>query len=108
MIINELGPETCHSMGTSNVIKFFVGAQLGIKQNFTSQCIQLPIKQFGISLITRKILKYADQLGIRIHFWTINDPSIMKKLIELNVDGIMTDDCILLKDVMQKYNEWPK
>jgi hypothetical protein len=32
----------------------------------------------------------------------------MKKLIELNVDGIMTDDCILLKDIMQKYNEWPK
>ena len=108
VIINELGPETCHSMGTSNVIKFFVGAHLGIKQNFTSQCIQLPIKQFGISLITRKILKYADQLSIRIHFWTINDPTIMKKLIELNVDGIMTDDCILLKDVMQKHNEWPK
>ena len=108
VIINELGPETCHSMGTSNVIKFFVGAQLGIKQNFTSHCIQLPIKQFGISLITRKILKYAGQLGIKIHFWTINDPTIMKKLIELNVDGIMTDDCILLKDVMQKYNEWPR
>ena len=51
VIINELGPETCHSMGTSNVIKFFIGAQLGIKQNFTSQCIQLPINNLAFPLL---------------------------------------------------------
>ena len=106
-IIKELGLETCHSMGTSNVIKFYLGAQLGIEQQFTSQCIQLPIKMFGISLTTRKVLSYARKLGIKIHFWTINNPVIMQKLLELNVDGIMTDDCVLLKEIMKEQNKWP-
>jgi len=106
-IIRELGAETCHSMGTSNVIKFYFGAQLGIRQNFTAQCIQLPIKQFGISLITEKVLRYARKLGIKTHFWTINSPATMQRLIELKVDGIMTDDCVLLKIIMEKQNKWP-
>ena len=106
-IIKELGLETCHSMGTSNVIKFYLGAQLGIEQQFTSQCIQLPIKMFGISLTTRKVLSYARKLGIKIHFWTINNPVIMQQLLELNVDGIMTDDCVLLKEIMKEQNKWP-
>lgn len=106
-IIRELGVETCHSMGTRNVIKFFFGAQLGIGQEFTAQCIQLPIKQFGISLITEKVLQYARKLGIKNHFWTINSPATMQRLIELNVDGIMTDDCLLLKKIMEKQNKWP-
>ena len=106
-IIKELGLETCHSMGTSNVIKFYLGAQLGIEQHFTSQCIQLPIKMFGISLTTRKVLSYARKLGIKIHFWTINNPDIMQQLLELNVDGIMTDDCVLLKEIMKEQNKWP-
>ena len=106
-IIKELGLETCHSMGTSNVIKFYLGAQLGVEQHFTSQCIQLPIKMFGISLTTRKVLSYARKLGIKIHFWTINNPVIMQQLLELNVDGIMTDDCVLLKEIMKEQNKWP-
>ena len=106
-IIKELGLETCHSMGTSNVIKFYLGAHLGIEQHFTSQCIQLPIKMFGISLTTWKVLRYARKLGIKIHFWTINNPVIMQQLLELNVDGIMTDDCVLLKEIMKEQNKWP-
>jgi hypothetical protein len=31
----------------------------------------------------------------------------MQKLLELNVDGIMTDDCVLLKKIMKKKNKWP-
>ena len=94
-------------MGTSNVFKFYLGAQLGIEQHFTAQCIQLPVKQFGISLFTEKILRHARKLGIKIHFWTINNSALMQKLLELDVDGIMTDDCILLKKIMEEKHKWP-
>jgi len=107
-IIRELGLETCHSMGTSNVIKFYLGAQLGIEQHFTAQCIQLPVKQFGISFVTQTILRHARKLGIKIHFWTINNPKVMQKLLALDVDGIMTDDCVLLKKIMEEKHKWPE
>ena len=107
-IIRELGVETCHSMGTSNVFKFYLGAQLGIEQHFTAQCIQLPVKQFGISLVTEKILRHARKLGIKIHFWTINNPKVMQKLLALDVDGIITDDFALLKKIMEEKHTWPE
>jgi 3-deoxy-D-manno-octulosonate 8-phosphate phosphatase KdsC-like HAD superfamily phosphatase len=31
----------------------------------------------------------------------------MQKLLELDVDGIMTDDCILLKKIMEENHKWP-
>jgi hypothetical protein len=32
----------------------------------------------------------------------------MQKLLELNVDGIMTDDCVLLKKTMEEKHKWPE
>jgi len=108
LILEELGSETCHSMGTSNVIKFYLGSHSGFRLNFSAQCIQLPIAQFGISLMTKNIIKYAKKLNIKIHFWTINDAPTIKKLLDLNVNGIMTDDCILLKELMLERGKWPQ
>ena len=47
------------------------------------------------------------KLGIKIHFWTINNPTTIQKLLELNVDGIMTNDCVLLKTIMEEQYKWP-
>ena len=46
-------------------------------------------------------------MAIKTHFWTINEPETMQKLLELNVDGIMTDDCVLLKTIMEEQHKWP-
>jgi len=106
-ILKELGPETCHSMGTSSVLKFYFSAYSGFKLDFSAQCIQLPIAQFGISLMTQNIIRHAKRLNIKIHFWTVNDAPTIKKLIDLNVNGIMTDDCVLLRKIMLEHGKWP-
>ena len=58
--------------------------------------------------MTKNIIKYAKKLNIKIHFWTINDASTIKKLLDLNVNGIMTDDCVLLKKLMRERGKWPQ
>ena len=50
----------------------------------------------------------AKKLNIKIHFWTINDASTINKLLDLNVNGIMTDDCVLLKELMRERGKWPQ
>ncbi len=32
------------------------------------------------------------RLGLRLDFWTINDPAEARRLLALGADGIMTDD----------------
>ena len=49
---------------------------------------------------------YAHKRGLQVHVWTINDESTMHELLDLGVDGLMTDDCALLKRVLENRKLW--
>src|SRR5215208_736423 len=51
-------------------------------------------------LVTSDLVHAAHSLGMRIVPWTINDPREMHALIELGVDGIVTDEPALLREVL--------
>jgi glycerophosphoryl diester phosphodiesterase len=51
-------------------------------------------------LVTRDLVHAAHSLGMRVVPWTVNDPQEMHALIELGVDGIVTDVPALLHDVL--------
>lgn len=42
-------------------------------------------------LVTPKLLDYAKQVGMQVIPWTVNDPEDMEKMLQLGVDGIITD-----------------
>jgi len=50
--------------------------------------------------LTAKELAEAHALGLKVLPWTVNDPSEMRKLIDLGVDGIITDYPDRLRAVM--------
>lgn len=56
---------------------------------------QLPVSEklgpFEIRLDTPRLIARAHKLGIKVHYWTINDEAEMKRLIDLGADGIITD-----------------
>ena len=72
--------------------------------------IQLPYnKKVGsleIPVVTRSVVTRVHQLGKVIHVWTIDDPDLMEHLIDLGVDGIITDRPDLLKDILIRRNLW--
>jgi len=68
--------------------------------------VQIPIKAGGVDLATERLIKTVRERNIAIHYWTINDEKTMKQLIELNVDGIITDyPNLLLRLVDQSTKE---
>jgi glycerophosphoryl diester phosphodiesterase len=56
---------------------------------------QIPVAQkvgpVEIRLDTPRLIAQAHKLGIKVHYWTINDEATMRRLIELGADGIITD-----------------
>ena len=53
--------------------------------------VQIPIRAGGEDLATDRLVKTIRERNIAVHYWTINDEETMKELIEMNVDGIITD-----------------
>ena len=41
--------------------------------------------------------------NLKVHVWTINSEDEIVKMINLKVDGIMTDNAVLLKKITEKY-----
>ncbi|MGA8039847.1 MAG: glycerophosphodiester phosphodiesterase family protein, partial [Acidimicrobiia bacterium] len=48
----------------------------------------------------------AHRHGVLVHVWTINDPAEMHQLLDLGVDGLVTDRPDLLKSVLIDRGEW--
>jgi glycerophosphoryl diester phosphodiesterase len=44
--------------------------------------------------------------GLQVHVWTVNEPAVMRQLLDLPVDGIMTDDTVALRDVLAERAQW--
>jgi glycerophosphoryl diester phosphodiesterase len=53
--------------------------------------VQIPVKVGSVNLATKRFVETLRERKIAIHYWTINDVDTMKKLIDINVDGIITD-----------------
>jgi glycerophosphoryl diester phosphodiesterase len=55
-------------------------------------CAQLPEKAGPFTFAKRAFIERCHALGMRVDFWTINDPARARDLLALGADGVMTDD----------------
>ncbi|MEH6547485.1 MAG: glycerophosphodiester phosphodiesterase [Sneathiella sp.] len=101
----------CTSMGPLEVLKLRLASLplpgiAGLAGNSLAKCAQVPTHQWKIRLIDKLFIDRAHDLGQKVHVWTINDQSEMNRLLDLKVDGIMSDDAALLKAVFVARNLW--
>jgi glycerophosphoryl diester phosphodiesterase len=69
-------------------------------------CAQVPARLRGRPFIGRRFLWAAHERGIVVHAWTVDDPVEMHRLLDLGVDGIMTDEPEVLRQVMINRGVW--
>ena len=86
-------PGVAPSAGAREAFVFF-GVQWAHLENIYSppaQALQVPERYGNFEVITPRFLKAAHARNLRVHVWTVNDPKNMQRLVDLGVDGIMTD-----------------
>lgn len=67
---------------------------------------QVPVRQGRVTLVTSSFVRTAHRRGVHVHVWTIDDPTEMHRLLDLGVDGLMTDRPAVLRDVLVQRGEW--
>ncbi|HYA67645.1 MAG TPA: glycerophosphodiester phosphodiesterase [Acidimicrobiales bacterium] len=53
--------------------------------------LQVPASHGDIAVVDERFLEAAHRAGLAVHVWTINDSEEMARLVDLGVDGIITD-----------------
>jgi glycerophosphoryl diester phosphodiesterase len=64
-------------------------------------CTQIP---YGLA--TPRYVRRAHAAGLQVHVWTVNDPAVMAAMLDLGVDGIMTDQTVALREIMTGRGLW--
>jgi glycerophosphoryl diester phosphodiesterase len=103
---DRLGPRLCTSLGPRGVVRLRT-ASFGLPVGtFAAQCVQVPPSARGVALVDHRFVQRAHKLGLQVHVWTVDDPAEMTRLLDLGVDGVMTDRPTVLKQVLTDRGQW--
>ena len=64
--------------------------------------LQIPPASRGKNLVTSDVVRAAHSLGVEVHVWTVNDAEYARSLLHIGVDGIMSDDAEMLRDLEEE------
>ena len=94
--------EVSTATATGETAAFWASSQgpLPGSPNPRYKAMQVPIELNGVTVVNEDFVKDAHANGLAVHVWTINDEAEMRWLIEIGVDGIMTDRPTLLEEVV--------
>jgi glycerophosphoryl diester phosphodiesterase len=100
------GDRVCTSMGPRATAIAWAACRSGRIPRQGADCMQIPPSTRGIPLATPALLRAAHRSRLKVHVWTIDDEAEMDRLLDVGVDGIMSDRIGLLRDVLRRRGAW--
>jgi glycerophosphoryl diester phosphodiesterase len=103
------GPKVATSLGMRGVARLRVASLTGRRLALPPSVVaaQVPVRYGRVPVADRRFIRYAQRLGLQVHVWTIDEPAEIHELLDLGVDGIMTDHVDVLRDVYRSRGHWP-
>jgi glycerophosphoryl diester phosphodiesterase len=103
------GPAVCTSLGPRGVaalrLSSYSPRAAGLVR-IQAGCAQVPLQLGGRALVDERFVAAAHERGLQVHVWTVDDPDECNVMLDLGVDGIMTDRPAMLREVLEKRGEW--
>jgi glycerophosphoryl diester phosphodiesterase len=100
------GGRVCTALGPAGIARLRA-ASYGVPVGpFAAACVQLPVRHRGRTLLDARLLRVAHRRHLPVHVWTIDEADEMGRLLDLGVDGIMTDRPEVLKEVLVSRGQW--
>ncbi len=103
------GPSVCTSLGPRGVaalrLSSYSPRAAGLVR-IQAGCAQVPLQLGGRALVDERFLAAAHARGLQVHVWTVDDPDEVRAMLDLGVDGIMTDRPAMLREVLEERGQW--
>ncbi|ADP83703.1 glycerophosphodiester phosphodiesterase family protein [Pseudofrankia inefficax] len=69
--------------------------------------VQVPVSYRSVRVCDARFIRYMSAVGLPVHVWTVNDEAAMDALLDLGVDGLITDRPESLRTVLRRRDLWP-
>ena len=66
----------------------------------------MPVKLGKIPILIGRLVTMSHEIGVRVVTWTLDEPIVMRSLLDAGVDAIITDRPDLLRDVLVSRDQW--
>ncbi len=90
-VLERRAPAIAQGACAADVLDFVSSARDGSAPRPGPVALQIPAEFGGSPLATHELIEHAHIHGVQVHVWTINEPAEMTRLLDLGVDGIVTD-----------------
>jgi glycerophosphoryl diester phosphodiesterase len=111
------GPRLCTSMARRDALALRTRAWLdalpgplsGVPSplSLAGDVAHVPVSAGPLRVVDAGFLRTAHARGMEVHVWTINRPDQMRQLLDLGVDGLLSDRPDLLREVLRERGQWP-
>ncbi|MEV7195774.1 glycerophosphodiester phosphodiesterase [Streptomyces sp. NPDC093510] len=101
------GPRLATSLGTRGVAALRMvsyGVPAALRRS--AVCAQVPETHGRIRVVDHRFVRAAHARGLQVHVWTVNDAEQMTALLDLGVDGIVSDHIETLRGVLKDRGTW--
>jgi glycerophosphoryl diester phosphodiesterase len=103
------GPRVCTSLGPRGVaalrLSSYSPRAAGLVR-IPAGCAQVPLQLGGRALVDERFVAAAHARGLQVHVWTVNTGAETEAMLDLGVDGVMTDRPAMLRDVLVARSQW--
>ena len=104
---DAIGAALCVGAGPRGIARLLAAsAHLPGPASFDFHAAQVPVRSKGLTIVRPAVLDAAHRHGVAVHVWTIDEPAEMHRLLDMGVDGIMTDRPSVLRRVMIERGCW--
>lgn len=94
------------SAGRLAVTAAFVASRTGRMPCLHATRLQIPTHTRGIRLLDERLVSAAHAAGLAVDVWTVNSDRAIREVLDLGVDGVMSDRLELLKRVLVDRGGW--
>jgi len=103
------GPDVCTSLGPRGVaalrLSSYSPRAAGLVR-IQAGCAQVPLQLGGRPLVDERFIAAAHARSLQVHVWTVDSEREATEMLDLGVDGVMTDRPAMLRDLLVARGDW--
>lgn len=102
-------PEVTTALGWRSLTALLMCAWAGVpppRALATGSFAHVPVKLGHLPVFVERLVEMSHDIGVRVVTWTVDEPVVMRRLLDAGVDAIITDHPDLLREVLVSRDQW--